>query len=217
VTVALAYRSRALAALAAALPVPLFAALGLSLPLPATVERLAAKLVPFADQSALDAARADAPENGFIVPGPEEARVVRVQVRDASGRTSVISLPRSKAATSDRKAPSGEVLDSSPEATIAADKEPASTSNVTQTKNDAASTASPPSAPDAEAPSDPTNAPPEAETTQPPAAAPQPTQQVVTTATTAVDDTVSSVSETVTTATDTAKNTVGGLVGGIHP
>jgi hypothetical protein len=37
-----------LGAVAFALPVPLFAALGLSLPLPATVERIAAELVPFA-------------------------------------------------------------------------------------------------------------------------------------------------------------------------
>lgn len=45
--------ARALAVLALVLPVPLCAALGLSLPLPATVERIAAKLVPFANTAAL--------------------------------------------------------------------------------------------------------------------------------------------------------------------
>jgi hypothetical protein len=45
--------ARALMVLALVLPVPLCAALGLSLPLPATVERIAAKLVPFANTAAL--------------------------------------------------------------------------------------------------------------------------------------------------------------------
>jgi len=40
--------------LALILPVPLFAALGLSLPLPATVERIAARLVPFGNVAALE-------------------------------------------------------------------------------------------------------------------------------------------------------------------
>jgi hypothetical protein len=48
---------RFLCVLALVLPVPLFAALGLSLPLPATVERIAAKLVPFGDSIGLAGGR----------------------------------------------------------------------------------------------------------------------------------------------------------------
>ncbi|MDQ2967685.1 MAG: hypothetical protein M3R37_05120 [Actinomycetota bacterium] len=44
-----------LTVLALVLPVPLCAALGLSLPLPATVARIAAKLVPFANSAVLNA------------------------------------------------------------------------------------------------------------------------------------------------------------------
>jgi hypothetical protein len=47
--------ARVLTVLALVLPIPIFAALGLSLPLPGTVERIAAKLVPFGDPEALDA------------------------------------------------------------------------------------------------------------------------------------------------------------------
>jgi hypothetical protein len=45
---------RVLTVIALALPIPLCAALGLSLPLPATVARIAAQLVPFADSAVLD-------------------------------------------------------------------------------------------------------------------------------------------------------------------
>lgn len=45
---------RALIALAVCLPVPVLAATGLSVPLPATVERLAAALVPWADAAKLE-------------------------------------------------------------------------------------------------------------------------------------------------------------------
>jgi hypothetical protein len=47
--------ARALAVLAIVLPVPLCAVLGLSLPLPASVARLAAKIVPFSNSARLDA------------------------------------------------------------------------------------------------------------------------------------------------------------------
>jgi hypothetical protein len=46
--------TRVLTVLALVLPIPLCAALGLSLPLPATVTRIAAKLVPFANSAVLD-------------------------------------------------------------------------------------------------------------------------------------------------------------------
>ncbi len=47
--------ARVLTVFALVLPIPLCAALGLSLPLPATVARIAAQLVPFANSAVLDA------------------------------------------------------------------------------------------------------------------------------------------------------------------
>jgi hypothetical protein len=63
------FGARLLAVLAVALPVPVFAVLGLSLPLPATVERIAAQLVPFGDAGS-PAVRTD----GTIVLVPGEQR-----------------------------------------------------------------------------------------------------------------------------------------------
>lgn len=55
--------------------VPVFAAVGLSLPLPVTVERIAANLVPFANVSALDSqASSAARTHGTIVLSPGERR-----------------------------------------------------------------------------------------------------------------------------------------------
>jgi hypothetical protein len=53
--------------LAVVLPIPLFAAFGLSLPLPTSVERLAAKLVPFGDDSLLGSGREGSLARGSIV------------------------------------------------------------------------------------------------------------------------------------------------------
>jgi hypothetical protein len=64
---------RILLVLGVCLPVPLLAATGLSIPLPATVERLAAGLVPFAQAATRqDASSARAPR-GVIVRAPGEA------------------------------------------------------------------------------------------------------------------------------------------------
>jgi len=62
--------------LALILPVPLLAALGLSLPLPATVERIAAWLVPFGNAAALES-DASRTTSGSIVltPGKSERTV----------------------------------------------------------------------------------------------------------------------------------------------
>lgn len=60
---------RFLCVLAFVLPVPVFAALGLSLPLPATVERIVAKLVPFGDSIGLAAGT-----RGSIALAPGELR-----------------------------------------------------------------------------------------------------------------------------------------------
>jgi hypothetical protein len=65
-------QQRILVFLGVCLPVPVFAATGLSIPLPATVERMAAKLVPFADTSVL--AQAPVQTRGSIVLTPAERR-----------------------------------------------------------------------------------------------------------------------------------------------
>jgi hypothetical protein len=64
---------RVLAVLGVCLPIPIFAATGLSVPLPATVERLAAALVPWAGDATLaDAQAFSIGENGSIVRAPGE-------------------------------------------------------------------------------------------------------------------------------------------------
>jgi hypothetical protein len=64
---------RVLAVLGICLPIPIFAATGLSVPLPATVERLAAALVPWAGDATLaDTQAFSVGENGSIVRAPGE-------------------------------------------------------------------------------------------------------------------------------------------------
>lgn len=64
---------RILVVLAVVLPVPIFAGLGMSLPLPATIERIAAKLVPFGNAGVLDAQTARGPgSTGSIILAPGE-------------------------------------------------------------------------------------------------------------------------------------------------
>jgi hypothetical protein len=63
----------ALIVIGLSLPIPLFAATGLSLPLPATVERLAAALVPWTNAAALEENQAlDTGARGSIVRAPGE-------------------------------------------------------------------------------------------------------------------------------------------------
>lgn len=203
-TAALSYRSRALTALAVALPVPLLAALGLSLPLPGTVARLAARLVPFADRSVL-AAGAETPARGRIVTRPHENALVRVRVRDASGPTRVVSVPRPALGNDGAIRTGGGVI----VAREPSDASPAPIGSPGPSEpTPSAGSATNPAAP---APPPATSAP--KPTTTTPAPAPTPTPgEVVNTVTTAVDQTVSSVPKTVTTAT----NVVGGILGS-HP
>jgi hypothetical protein len=64
---------RILVVLGVCLPIPLFAATGLSIPLPAPVERLAVALVPWADAATLGGNEAlTGGENGSIVHMPGE-------------------------------------------------------------------------------------------------------------------------------------------------
>jgi hypothetical protein len=71
------------------LPIPLFAATGLSLPLPATVERLAAALVPWTNAAALEENQAlDTGARGSIV------RAVGEPAPESSGTPSAAGNPR---------------------------------------------------------------------------------------------------------------------------
>lgn len=82
---------RALAALAVCLPVPICAASGLSLPLPATVERIAAALVPWADavQMSANEALAAGATGSIVERAGEPAREVSFLPAATPGRTSV--------------------------------------------------------------------------------------------------------------------------------
>jgi hypothetical protein len=72
-----------------ALPIPLFAATGLSLPLPATVERLAAALVPWTNAAAVEENQAlDTGARGSIVRAPGEP------APESSGTPSAAANPR---------------------------------------------------------------------------------------------------------------------------
>jgi hypothetical protein len=94
----------ALIVLGICLPVPLLAATGLSLPLPATVERIAAGLVPWMQTATLDENEAlAAGANGSIVRAPGE------QTAEAAGTSTPSSAdnPRPTLSTTDGKGQSG--------------------------------------------------------------------------------------------------------------
>jgi hypothetical protein len=77
--------------LALALPIPLCAALGLSLPLPATVARIAAKLVPFANSAVLNASEAQlVGARGSIVRFPGELGGNAGSAFDPGGSSAVL-------------------------------------------------------------------------------------------------------------------------------
>jgi hypothetical protein len=73
------------------LPVPVFAATGLAMPLPAAVERIAAALVPFADVAAAQAT--DALARGSITLAPDE----RPASRAATRRRTAVDRPAGRA------------------------------------------------------------------------------------------------------------------------
>jgi hypothetical protein len=91
-------RQLALAMLGVCLPVPVFAATGLSLPLPSAIERLAVSLVPWANASALDANQALARGTAGTIPLDGE-QSVQVSVGE-DGTLVVVRVPRQKAKSS---------------------------------------------------------------------------------------------------------------------
>ena len=92
-----AVSERILLALGVCLPVPLLAATGLSLPLPGSVERLAASLVPFAEAATLSATdkAADAPR-AAIVRTEAEKQTVEVRSRLVVRREAPSTRPARK-------------------------------------------------------------------------------------------------------------------------
>jgi hypothetical protein len=90
--------ARLFGALALLVPIPTMAALGLSLPLPASVERLAAKLVPFGDGDSLDPSAAQPIARGSIVLAPGE----RAAETPTAARGSELALRRSHAGAQKR-------------------------------------------------------------------------------------------------------------------
>jgi len=79
---------RLLIVLGVLLPVPLAAATGLTIPLPATVERLAAKLVPFADPASVSGAQSFAPSSrGRIVETEDEVTLTNLLTANTNAQT----------------------------------------------------------------------------------------------------------------------------------
>jgi len=88
--------ARLLTVLAVALPVPVLAAAGRSLPLPSTVERLAAELVPFSNSSAVALGSVTQPlAHGSIVLAPE--------ARAGATPERAVQLPRPSAVVAHRR------------------------------------------------------------------------------------------------------------------
>jgi hypothetical protein len=85
-------RDRLLAVLGVCLPVPVFAATGLSLPLPATVERMATELVPFAQPVT---PREGGVAGGSIVLTEAERREARARLVVSQTRVAVAPAPPS--------------------------------------------------------------------------------------------------------------------------
>ena len=89
---------RLVLALGLCLPVPLLAATGLSLPMPAVVERLAAALVPWADD-ATEALRPAAATTGSIVRAPGEPELLSAAVTGVTTPAATqarVPLPRTE-------------------------------------------------------------------------------------------------------------------------
>jgi hypothetical protein len=94
-------------ALGICLPVPLLAVTGLSIPLPASVERLAAALVPWAEASTLDANGAARGASGSIIRTPDEGGTsgARSRVSDGSALSNRASATPTRGDQSKARAP----------------------------------------------------------------------------------------------------------------
>jgi hypothetical protein len=215
--------ARVFSALAIVLPVPLLAALGLSLPLPSSVERLAAKLVPFGDADALDANGTQALARGAIVHARGEQDAGGRVASTASDGSVVPFLPVSaagKGATHDGALPTvteprGETSEGSRDNGAGADASAAASG--TKQSGDDSGPAPTTGGGSITSPGGTQTAP-----------DPDPETSPVETATNTANGTVGSATNTVTTATgsatgtataaaDSAGGTVSDTVGGINP
>jgi hypothetical protein len=202
------FGARLLAVLAVVLPVPVFAVLGLSLPLPATVERIAAQLVPFGDAGS-PAVRTDG--TIVLVPGEQRPQSERA---DPAGSADAITrgtgLPVA-AITGPRAAGPGTETSAGETAPAGGDMRGASPTD------DGRLT----SAPSSSTPTTPTT--PTSETTTPPGGGSEPAEPptLVDTATSAANGAVNTattaVTDTVAPTVDTAEDTATGLLGPIKP
>jgi hypothetical protein len=98
------------------LPIPLFAATGLSLPLPATVQRLAAALVPWSNAASLEENQAlDGGTRGSIVraPGETAPEIVPMTSAATNPRPASAAASASRGGTLDAGKNSGESGDGS--------------------------------------------------------------------------------------------------------
>jgi hypothetical protein len=203
--------ARLLAVLAVVLPVPVFAVLGLSLPLPATVERIAAQLVPFGDAESL-AVRTDG--TIVLVPGEQRPQGERA---DPAGSADAITrgtgLPVA-AITGPRAAGPGTETGAGATAPAGGDVRGASPTD------DGRLTSAPSSSTPTTAttPTTPTS-----QTTTPPGGGSEPAEEptLVDTATTAANGAVNTattaVTDTVAPTVDTAEDTATGVLGPIKP
>jgi hypothetical protein len=200
--------ARVLTVLALVLPIPFCSALGLSLPLPATVARIAAKLVPFANSAGLDTRDEQViGARGSIVAIPGEAA--------GNGRSS-IALGGSPTLPGPRSAGGGDVpggkVDGSTTANVTANTPAAGEhdSSAPRQTDPIAGPTLPSGSPST--PPNTSSTPPQGGSDPVPPSAP-PT--VVNTATAAATTVVETASATVTTATATVTATVAPTLGAV--
>jgi hypothetical protein len=206
--------ARLLGALALLLPIPTMAALGLSLPLPATVERLAAKLVPFGDADALDPDAAHPAAHGSIVLAPGE-QAAESPVSSTTPK-SELALRRSRVGAQKGDGRAQPTPDASDTGNRASSESEAAGAARTNTQNSGADVSSPASSGGSGTTT--TTTPTTGDTS------PAPTPSPVDTATSTTNGAVATATNTATTATDTATKaadsaatTVSDNVGGIKP
>ncbi len=191
--------------LALVLPVPFCAALGLSLPLPASVARIAARLVPFANSAVLNAK-----EEQFL---GARGSIVKTPAAPAGNAGRAIDPAGSPAAQQPRKAGGGRVPGGKVEASTTASPIGTATTTVAAEHGSSAPLQTDPSARPTS--SSGSASVPDTGSTPPPPPSPPPssTPTVVDTATAAAATVVGTAANTVTTATSTVAATVAAAPG----
>jgi hypothetical protein len=198
--------------LALVLPVPFCAALGLSLPLPASVARIAARLVPFANSAVLNAK-----EEQFL---GAQGVIVKTPAAPAGNAGRAIDPSGSPAAQQPRKAGGGRVPGGKVEASTTASPMGTATTMASEHGSSAPLQTDPSARPTSSSGSgSPTSSsgsasvPDTGSTPPPPSPPPSSTPTVVDTATAAAATVVGTAANTVTTATSTVAATVAAAPG----